>query len=293
MSVPDRVLTNENGRPDAPPGRRPLPAVGLPPDRERRRFGAIISLLIHALIIFLLIGPIALHERDDLVKLEQGAGGLGPAGGGGGGHQGTGGVQEHVAYVQPAPHVPTQPQFVPPKPPPPVPIVKPPEVIPVTPLPPIQEQKQEVKVEAAAPMVTQVSSLVNGIGGGSGRDGSNGAGPGSGGGVGSGVGTGRGSGMGPGTGGGLQENYPPTPTDIFIPPMPAPKSMHGVTIIATFDIDSTGRVESVSFTPHTNKDYDQKLMDVLKDYKFRPGTKADGTPIPCRFQMPITFGQVP
>jgi periplasmic protein TonB len=271
---------------------RPLPAVGLPPARERRRAGAIISILIHALIILLLIGPIALHEHDELLKIEQGAGGAGPAGGGGGGHQGTGGVVEHVAFVQPAPpHTQTQPQLHPPVvPPQPVPVVKPPEPVPVTPLPPIQEQKPEIAVEAAPTVAPQVSSLVNGAGGGTGRDGSAGSGPGSGGGIGSGIGTGRGSGVGPGTGGGTQAEYPPAPVSLFVPAMPIPRNVHGVTVTATFDIDSTGRVLDVNATKTGNKNYDKALLEDLKAFEFRPGTKADGSPIRMPYQMSYTFG---
>jgi periplasmic protein TonB len=296
VSDPEQVSNGTSTRPGTPAERRPRPAVVLPRDRERRRGGAVVSILIHALIIFLLIGPLALTERDELIKIEQGAGGPGPTGGGGGGHRGTGGVQEHVAFIQPVtPKPQVVPQLVPPKPvvPPPVPVVKPPDPVPVTPLPPVEEQKTEIKVETAPAVVAQISSLVNGTGGGSGNDGSRGAGPGSGGGVGSGIGTGRGSSVGPGTGGGTQKEYPPQPISLFIPPMPFPKNVHGATVTATFDIDSTGHVLHVDATTTHNKDYDKLVLSVLQSFEFRPGTMADGTPIRMKFQMTYSIGQLP
>jgi hypothetical protein len=73
--------------------------------------------------------------------------------------------------------------------------------------------------------VPDSTAAQSGTGGGTGRDGSAGNGPGTGGGNGSGTGTGRGSGNGPGTGGGLQANYPPSPTELFIPPLPSAVSI--------------------------------------------------------------------
>ena len=93
---------------------------------------------------------------------------------------------------------------------------------------PIPEVKPEVKAEAKVdvPKVEAIAPTP-GTGGGTGRDGTTGDGPGAGGGVGSGIGTGRGSGIGPGTGGGSQANYPPSPTELFIPPLPMPDKVRG------------------------------------------------------------------
>jgi len=246
----------------------------------------LLSALLHALLIALLITPLATHEGV-VIERPQGAGGAGPAGGGGGGRRGTGGVQERVRYVQVAPPAPKpQASIVPPPPvvkpkpqPVPPPVVKPPEVV--------AEAKPEVKVEAAKP--AEATAPVAGTGGGTGRDGSAGNGPGSGGGVGSGTGTGRGSGNGPGTGGGVQANFPPSPTEMFIPPLPMPDKVRGFHLVAEYDVDSTGKVVDFTFTPTRDGSYNKRLSDVLKSFKFRPGTKPDGTPIRMKAQIVYDF----
>lgn len=266
--------------------RRPLPAVGLPVKREDRRGWGLLSALLHALLIALLITPLATHEGI-VIERPQGAGGPGPAGGGGGGKRGTGGVLEHVRFVQVAPPAPKPqaavvppPPVIQPKPQPvPPPVVKPPEITP--------EAKPELTVEVAK--MPEASAPTSGVGGGTGRDGSAGSGPGSGGGFGSGIGTGRGSGNGPGTGGGTQANFPPSPTEMFIPPLPMPDKVRGFHLIAEYDIDSTGKVVNYTFTPTRDGSYNRRLDDVLKSFKFRPGTRPDGTPIRMKAQIIYDF----
>lgn len=249
-----------------------------------------LSLLIHAALIFLLVwSPTVLHTGI-VIEQPQGAGGAGPAGGGGGGHHGTGGVQEHVHYVQFAPPPPPTPAPVP-KPVilPPVVQPKPQPVVPPLPKPveTVPDPKLDLKVEAAKP--ADPIAPVAGVGGGTGRDGSAGTGPGSGGGVGSGIGTGRGSGIGPGTGGGVQANYPPTPTEMFIPPLPYPDKVRGFHLVAEYDVDETGKVVDFKFTPTKDNGYNRRLDEVLKNFKFRPGTKPDGTPVRMKAQITYDF----
>jgi periplasmic protein TonB len=272
----------------AQPTRRRLPAATLPEYRESRRGWGLLSALLHVLLIALLIMPMATHTGD-VVERPQGAGGPGPAGGGGGGRRGTGGV-EHVQYVKveaaPVATRPVTPPPVPPKPqpkpviPPPQP-VKPPELVP--------EQPAALKVEATQQVATIDIAAVPGVGGGSGRDGSTGSGPGSGGGVGSGIGTGRGSGIGPGTGGGTQANYPPTPTELFIPPLPMPDKVRGFHLVAEYDVDSTGKVVDFKFTPTRDGGYNRRLEEVLKSFKFRPGTTPGGVPVRMKAQIIYDF----
>ena len=118
-----------------------------------------------------------------------------------------------------------------------------------------------------------------GAGAGTGGPGSGGAGPGSGGGIGSGVGTGTGSGSGPGTGGGPGQNYPPTPTQFFLPPLPAPPSLKGYHLIAYFDVDEKGNAKLLGFNPSPDGGYNRKLRDVLLALRFRPGVRADGVAV--------------
>jgi protein TonB len=130
---------------------------------------------------------------------------------------------------------------------------------------------------------------VAGEGGGTGNDGTAGTGPGTGGGTGSGVGTGTGSGTGPGTGGGNGTIYTPQPLTVFIPPMPAPSSVRNREIVAEFDVDSTGRVISVTFTPTRDRGYDKRLRELFAEMKWRPATRPDGTPVRAKASVSYTL----
>ena len=264
--------------------------LGMPIRDEGRRAGAVVSVVIHALIIFLLIVPFFM-PHSVIERLQQGAGGPGPAGGGGGGTRGTGATtQEHIQFVKVLPAAVPTPRSVPPiTPPVPKPVQKP-VPKPVEPTPPPVELPPVPKAQTTAPAkVVEVASAVIGVGGGSGFDGSAGAGPGSGGGVGSGVGTGRGSGTGPGTGGGTGANYPPVPIEFFLPPLPAPSSVRGQHFIAEFDVDSTGRVINFDFTRTRDGDYNKRIADVLRAMRFKPGTRPDGSPLRMKAQVGYDF----
>lgn len=271
--------------------RRRLPATRLPVARDDRRGWSVLSAAIHGLIIFLLVGDFALHTAD-VKEMPQGAGGPGPAGGGGGGHRGTG-DHARVTYIrmiaatqQPA----VKPPVVPPVVPPPQPKPEPKPVVQqvAMKLPDITQPTQpEVKIEG--PKVPDSTAAQTGTGGGTGKDGSAGNGPGTGGGNGSGNGTGRGSGNGPGTGGGMQANYPPSPTELFIPPLPMPDRVRGFHLVAEYDVDSTGKVLDFKFTPTRDGGYNRRLDEVLRSFKFRPGTKPDGTPIRMKAQIVYDF----
>jgi periplasmic protein TonB len=262
--------------------------VGMPMRDEGRRAGAVVSVVVHALIILLLIIPFFM-PHSVIRRMQQGAGGAGPAGGGGGGTEGTGGeTVEHLQFVKVLPNPVPTPSTLPPITPPPKPVPKPvpepepPKTPPVTAAPVPQPQS----VVPAAPVTV---AAVPGTGGGSGTDGSVGAGPGTGGGVGSGVGTGRGSATGAGTGGGTQANYPPVPIEFFLPPLPAPSSVRGLHFIAEFDVDSTGRVLAFDFTRTRDGDYNKRLADVLRAMRFRPGTRPDGSPLRMKAQVGYEF----
>ena len=263
--------------------------IGMPMRDEGRRTGAIVSIVIHALVIFLLIAPFFM-PHSVIERMQQGAGGAGPAGGGGGGSKGTGGeTREKIQFVRVAPTPVPTPTSIPPIVPPPkvtpkvTPKVEPPKPTPVQ-TPPVP------KPQSAAPAApVAVASAEQGAGGGSGNDGTAGAGPGSGGGVGSGVGTGRGSATGAGTGGGTQANYPPMPVELFLPPLPPPSSVRGQRFLAEFDVDSTGRVIGFDFTPTRDGDYNKRIAQVLRSMKFRPGTRPDGSPLRMKAQVGYEF----
>jgi hypothetical protein len=172
---------------------------------------------------------------------------------------------EVIQYVQVQP--------APPPPPKPALVFKTPEIKQLPP-PPLQPMRLE-------PIVSPGNSTGSAI------DPTGGAGPGSGGGVGTGVGTGTGSAVGPGTGGGDQPNFPPQPTEMFIPPLPVPAGLKGKPILAEFDVDEKGRVLSFKFTETGDRGYDRRLTEVFKGYRFRPGHKPDGTPVRMKGQIKI------
>ncbi len=261
--------------------RPPLrPPIGIPSRDESRRTGTIASILLHALVIFLVVAPpVFIATTLDYVP-KQGAGGPGPAGGGGGGTGGSGGVpslRERMQFlVLPKTAVPTPPVPIPPppkpeeqkkpeppKPPPPDPAPTPPP----SPTPP------------AATATTEAVSATTGTGGGSGKDGSTGSGPGSGGGVGSGVGTGRGSGVGPGTGGGGDAIYPPAVVSLPILPLPVPGKVRPYKMIAYFEVDTLGNAKLLAFNPSNDGGYNKRIKEMLGEIRFRPATRMNGRPV--------------
>ena len=258
--------------------------VGMPMRSEGRRAGAVVSFLVHLLIIALLGLPFV-FSRAIIARIEQGAGGPGPAGGGGGGSGG--GAQtyhETLRFVRIVQEPVPTPNALPP-----VPAAVVPKVQPPTPqvAPPVQPQVKPE--EAATPAPTQSVASTTGAGAGSGHDGTAGNGPGTGGGVGAGNGAGRGSGNGPGTGGGMQANYPPLPIEFFLPPLPPPSSVRGFHFIAEFDVDSTGRVLDFKFSETRDGDYNRRIASILRSMRFRPGTRPDGTPLRMKAQVEYGF----
>lgn len=276
---------------DPPPSARPAYRVpiGMPVRDEGRRASALVSLAIHAFIIGLLVVPFFL-PTSVIARIEQGAGGPGPAGGGGGGRRGTGGTVETLHFVRVVSDPVPTPTSIPPTPPPPALKIQPPKVEPPKPKPVETPAQPTPQHESAVPAAqTTVAAVTPGSGGGSGNDGTTGAGPGSGGGIGSGVGAGKGSANGPGTGGGNQVNYPPQVINLNLPPMPPPKSVRGWTMIANFDVDSTGRVLDFKVNESPDGSYNRQIVSTLRTYKFRPGTRPDGTPIRMIAQLSVNF----
>jgi len=243
-----------------PRRRRYRPPVGVPVPRQSRVASVFASLVLHALILFLVLGPILVH--DALVAAE-GAGGRGPTGGGGGGRNASGGlVKESVRFLQVKPPPAPKPAETPLVPPP---EVRKPEPEPPKPVPPLEPAKD--------------ASQATGTGGGTGRDGGAGTGPGTGGGAGSGEGTGRGSGRGPGTGGGEGRIYPPTVTNLAILPIPVPAKVKPYKLTACFEVDETGKARLISWNPSKDGDYNRRIKAMLDEVRFRPAVRWDGTPV--------------
>jgi hypothetical protein len=97
--------------------------------------------------------------------------------------------------------------------------------------------------------------------------------------VGSGIGTGRGSGIGPGTGGGDGTIFPPTVTNLAILPIPVPARVRPYRLVAQFDVDERGNARLIGFNPSRDRAYNNKIREMLAEVRFRPATRADGTPV--------------
>ncbi len=242
------------------------PPAGMPLPKVSNAKGTLGSIAVHALILLLLIGPWWLTS---LIEQKLGGGGPGPAGGGGGGNNGSGGVvQERARMVFVAPPPPPkekQPQLIVP------PVVKPP--------PPEEKKPDPPKTATPAAEAVKDASVAIGTGGGTGHDGTAGTGPGTGGGVGSGDGTGRGSNKGPGTGGGEGRIYPPTVTNLAILPIPVPSKVRPYKLIAYFEVDEKGNTTLLRWNESKDSGYNKKIELMLKEVRFKPAVKWDGTPV--------------
>jgi len=248
------------------------PPVGIP-RRERGRWqGWLASLLAHLLLLVLILVPVTDSGPD--LGHRSGAGGAGQAGGGGGG-LGDDAPRLQFVSIAPAAATPSAARVTP-------------TSVPVAPEPKRDPVQRAVAPTVAAPATpkqvpvpaAQSASGTASAGGlGLGRTGGAGPGPGSGGGVGSGEGTGHGSAVGPGTGGGTAKTFPPTPIQFFLPPLPAPKSLHGFRLTAWYDVDSTGKSSLIRFTPSPDGGYNRRLRETLLAVRFRPAVRPDGTPV--------------
>jgi protein TonB len=255
----------------AAPYKRPpyRPPIGIPVREEGKRMGVVTSVVVHVLIVLLIITPFFADEIMSAVTT--GAGGPGPAGGGGGGSRGSGGAREAQPKEERLRYIRVDPK----------PVVTP-DVLPPIPEVPKEEKPPEPRIEITTeiPKEQMDFSLATGVGGGTGNDGTKGTGPGTGGGVGSGVGTGRGTGTGPGTGGGEGTIYPPQPIQVLLPPFPAPEKIKPYYLTVTFEVDERGNVIGTpKFNPSKDAGYNRQVLATLKNFRFRPATKWDGTPV--------------
>lgn len=207
-------------------------------------------MIVHALLLAFVIAP-TVHSDFRGAAPALGAGGPGLAGGGGGGAPG-----ERLQFVAVRPAAP--PPLAPPAQP---------DVARVA--PPVT-----TSTVVSPPSTATAPAAATGTG-----TGGAGAGPGTGGGTSSGIGTGTGSSVGPGTGGGTADQYPPTPTQFFLPPLPAPERIKPYHLIAWFDVDERGNAKLLGFNPSRDNGYNRRLRDVLMQLRFRPAVRADGTPV--------------
>jgi hypothetical protein len=246
--------------------RAPVPLQLTLPGRRRRYGGLLLSIALHALIIWLAVRS---GERLWSRALAPGDPALAPGGGGGGGGP-------TVAYITlpPAAKVMTPRQtdvespVVPRRPEP----ETAPPVAPPTPA-------AEVQTPPTQPLDTQPPAPAAGTTGPTVATGP-GTGGGTGGGSGPGLGPRQGAGAGPGAGGGGQGGTirPPELRDLAFPFDTPPKELRGASLAVTFWVRTDGQVERYEVDPEIHdRDYARKFDEVIRAFRFTPARAPDGT----------------
>jgi hypothetical protein len=68
-------------------------------------------------------------------------------------------------------------------------------------------------------------------------------------------------------------------TVVIFPPQPEPRGIRPYKIVAIFEVDEQGNAKLVDFTGTRDRAYNRKIREVLLEMRFRPATRADGTPV--------------
>jgi hypothetical protein len=249
--------------------RAPVPLQLSLPGRRRRYGGLLLSIALHALIVFL-----AVRSGERLWSRTLAPGDPALAGGGGGGGGGP-----LVAYITlpsaPKVTIPRQTAVTPPPAPsrvePEKPAAVPPPPVAKAPTPPPQPIDTQPPAPAAG---AQGSAIAAGPGAGPGTGG------GAGGGTGQGLGPGQGGGTGPGAGGGGRGGSirPPELRDLAFPFDTPPKELRGASLAVTFWVRVDGQVERYEVEPAiSDREYARKFDEVIRAFRFTPARAPDGT----------------
>src|SRR5215471_3721058 len=127
-------------------------------------------------------------------------------------------------------------------------------------------------------------------------------GPGSGGGIGSGsgggIGSGKGGGLGPGEGGGVGGGVYRVGGGVTAPALlskvepeyseEARKAKYQGTVLLYIQVDPTGKAVNMRVLHSLGLGLDEKAMEAVKKWKFKPGTK-DGKPVTVEAQIEVNF----
>jgi len=243
---------------------RRVPTLKVPLGRASPLPGTVVSLLVHAAIIFGLVWL----GRD---VLSGGAGGAGEQGGGGG----RGGAAGRLTFFTlpavdpPQAELPPAPRVIPP----PLPTIPTDLAIPTFEIP---RDALVAPAQAAAPVSTSGTGTGGTGGGTGGRDGP-GAGPGS------------GAAQGPGTGGEGGYIFPASPRWTIIPPANAPSEIKGRRLRVRFWVTADGRVTRVEVEPPIRDGaYRREFLERMREYLFVPATTRDGRRVASTTEIFIT-----
>lgn len=82
----------------------------------------------------------------------------------------------------------------------------------------------------------------------------------------------------------------PVPRRMVIPPQDPPKALRGRDVRVTFAVDADGRVTRVSLDPDIqDREYRDRLLDAMRNYRFTPARGPDGTPVPGTYVVTVTL----
>lgn len=238
--------------PASVPLRPPPPPFRLPRSR-RRSGGAVVSLVLHGLLLVLLVR----HGTQWMAG--PGAGAAGTRGGGGG-------SEEAVRFVQlPGLSAPREVAVSP--------AVPPPVIVPPLPVP----EPMKLDVPPVDVTLTAAPVAVSGAA----TSGASGVGPGSGSGAGGGAGPGVGSDSGSGRGGDGEYISLPNPRTVIMPADCARGRF-----VVRFWVEADGRVSQVTVDPLPKDGGCQREMfDRMRGYRFDPALTRDGRPVAGVFQV--------
>jgi len=63
----------------------------------------------------------------------------------------------------------------------------------------------------------------------------------------------------------------------------------GQHFIAEFDVDSTGRVLNFDFTRTRDGEYNKRIAEILRQMRFKPGVRPNGSPVRMKAQVGYDF----
>jgi len=235
-----------------------MPGLRLPLGRRRLGTGAVVSLVLHGLIIVLVI----VRGRELLQRLP------GAPGRGGGGEDGSG--RPHINFFT-------------------LPAAGPTAVdVPATPavafsdlraLPPLKLDLPPLEVPHPPPLAGMAAGVA-------------GAGPGAGAGQGGGAGGGTGAAPGPGTGGEGGYIFVASPRTAILPPLAkVPGSVAGRAYVIKFWVAADGRVTRVEIDPPiADAAYRREFQQRMMAYQFYPAHTRDGQNVASIVLVPLRIG---
>jgi len=246
--------------PSPPTQRPPLPGLRLPLGRRRLGTGALVSMVVHGLIIVVLIA----RGRELLQRLP------GAPGQGGGGNDGAGRPQINfftLPVAGPAAvDVPAVPAVI---------------VSDLRALPPLKLDLPPLDVPRAPLLAATAAGAVNPS-----------VGPGAGGGQGGGAGGGTGAVTGAGTAGEGGYIFVASPRTAILPPLAkVPGSVTGRTYVVKFWVAADGRVTRVEIDPPiADAAYSREFQQRMMAYQFYPARTRDGGNVASVVLVPLRIG---